>query len=138
MVLELLEVANTNERYGKTMNGERAQFWNMGQGDGNDPKEGGDSGLLLQESEPALARPRMYKVLLLNDDFTPMEFVVHVLESFFGMPRHRATQVMLAVHTEGQGVCGVFTRDVAETKVAQVNEYSRKNQHPLLCTMEAE
>jgi ATP-dependent Clp protease adaptor protein ClpS len=80
----------------------------------------------------------MYKVLLLNDDFTPMEFVVHILEKFFSIERYRATQVMLAVHTEGQGVCGTYTRDIAETKVMQVNDYSRKNQHPLLCTMEAE
>jgi ATP-dependent Clp protease adaptor protein ClpS len=113
---------------------------NMGKKDSESdrPQQDGDHELLVQESEPELARPRMYKVLLLNDDFTPMEFVVHVLESYFGMPRHRATQVMLAVHTEGQGVCGVFTRDVAETKVTQVNEYARHNQHPLLCTMEAE
>jgi ATP-dependent Clp protease adaptor protein ClpS len=106
--------------------------------DDDDHQHEGDDGLVVQESEPELERPKMYKVLLLNDDFTPMEFVVHVLESFFAMPRHRATQVMLSVHTEGKGVCGVFTREVAETKVEQVNEYSRKNQHPLLCTMEAE
>ncbi len=112
---------------------------NMGQdGDGDDTRRDDDLGAVVQESEPELARPKMYKVLLLNDDFTPMEFVVHVLESYFNMPRHKATQVMLSVHTEGKGVCGVFTREVAETKVAQVNEYSRKNQHPLLCTMEAE
>ncbi|MGM0593245.1 MAG: ATP-dependent Clp protease adapter ClpS [Pseudomonadota bacterium] len=108
-------------------------------GDGDDEHQHGeDHGTAVQESEPELERPRRYKVLLLNDDFTPMEFVVHVLESYFGLPRHRATQVMLAVHTEGKGVCGVFTREIAETKVAQVNEYARKNQHPLLCTLEAE
>lgn len=106
--------------------------------DGDEHQREGDHGTAVQDSEPEVERPRMYKVLLLNDDFTPMEFVVHVLESYFGMPRHRATQVMLAVHTEGKGVCGVFSREVAETKVAQVNEYSRNNQHPLLCTMEAE
>ena len=78
----------------------------------------------------------MYKVLLLNDDYTPMEFVVQVLERFFRMDRVRATQVMLHVHTRGMGVCGVFARDVAETKVAQVNEFSRSHQHPLLCTLE--
>lgn len=111
---------------------------NMGDKDDDRPQQDGDHGLLVQESEPELARPKMYKVILLNDDFTPMEFVVHVLESYFSLPRHKATQIMLAVHTEGQGVCGVFTRDVAETKVAQVNEYARQNQHPLLCTMEAE
>ncbi len=111
---------------------------NMGKKESDRPQQEGDHDLLVQESEPELAPPKMYKVLLLNDDFTPMEFVVHVLESYFGMTRHRATQVMLAVHTEGQGVCGLFTRDVAETKVTQVNEYARHNQHPLLCTMEAE
>ena len=72
----------------------------------------------------------------MNDDYTPMEFVVEVLEFFFQMDRSKATQVMLHVHTRGRGVCGVFTRDIAETKVAQVNDYSRSNQHPLLCTME--
>lgn len=110
----------------------------MGQNGDDDIRRDSDHGTAVQESEPELKRPKMYKVVLLNDDFTPMEFVVHVLESFFGMPRHKATQVMLAVHTEGKGVCGIYTREVAETKVTQVNEYSRKNQHPLLCTMEAE
>jgi ATP-dependent Clp protease adaptor protein ClpS len=109
----------------------------MGQGDDETRREG-DHGLAVEESEPEVKRPPMYKVILLNDDFTPMEFVVHILERFFSMPRHRATQVMLAVHTEGKGVCGTFTREIAETKVAQVNEYSRKHQHPLLCSLEAE
>ena len=92
--------------------------------------------LAVQESEPEVKHPPMYKVLLLNDDYTPMEFVVHVLESFFNMNAEKATQVMLHVHTRGVGVCGVFTKDIAETKVHQVNEYSRTNQHPLMCTME--
>ncbi len=78
----------------------------------------------------------MYKVLLLNDDYTPMEFVVQVLEMFFGMDREKATRIMLHVHTKGMGVCGVFTREIAETKMHQVNEYSQSHQHPLLCTME--
>lgn len=90
----------------------------------------------MQESKPALKRPPMYKVLLLNDDYTPMEFVVLVLETFFRMDRERATQIMLHVHTRGVGVCGTFTRDIAETKVMQVNDYSRSHQHPLMCTME--
>jgi len=90
----------------------------------------------VQESKPALKRPPMYKVLLLNDDYTPMEFVVLVLETFFRMDRERATQIMLHVHTRGVGVCGTFTRDIAETKVMQVNDYSRSHQHPLMCTME--
>ncbi len=78
----------------------------------------------------------MYKVVLLNDDYTPMEFVVYILENFFTMDREKATRIMLHVHTQGKGVCGVYTRDMAETKVAQVNDYSRMNNHPLLCAME--
>lgn len=100
------------------------------------PSEEHDSGLSVQEAEPKLKRPPLYKVLLLNDDYTPMEFVVQVLETFFRMSREKATQIMLHVHTRGVGVCGVFTRDIAETKVAQVNDYSRSHQHPLMCTME--
>ena len=95
-----------------------------------------DDGLALEEAKPKLKRPRLYKVVLLNDDYTPMEFVVKVLEMFFGMGREKATQVMLHVHTRGKGVCGVFTYEIAETKVSQVNEYSRRNHHPLLCSME--
>jgi ATP-dependent Clp protease adaptor protein ClpS len=95
-----------------------------------------DQGLAVQQAKPKLKKPPMYKVILINDDYTPMDFVVQVLETFFHMNREKATQVMLHVHTRGMGVCGVFTRDVAETKVAQVNEYSRSHQHPLLCTME--
>lgn len=92
--------------------------------------------LAVQTEEPQVKQPPMFKVLLLNDDYTPMEFVVHVLESFFNMGRENATRVMLHVHTRGVGVCGVFTREIAETKVHQVNDYSRNNQHPLMCTME--
>lgn len=93
-------------------------------------------GLAVEEARPKLKKPPMYKVVLINDDYTPMEFVVHVLENFFNMSREKATRIMLHVHTRGKGVCGVFTREIAETKVSQVNEYSRANQHPLLCTME--
>lgn len=93
-------------------------------------------GLVLQEARPKLKRPPLYKVVLLNDDYTPMEFVVQILEQFFAMNREKATQVMLHVHTRGKGICGVYTHDIAETKVAQVNEYSRKHNHPLLCAME--
>ncbi len=92
--------------------------------------------LALQEAAPKLKKPPLYKVIILNDDYTPMEFVVQVLETFFGMDREKATRIMLHVHTRGMGVCGVFTKDVAETKVDQVNDFSRSNQHPLLCTME--
>jgi len=97
-----------------------------------------DDGVTLQEAKPKLKKPPMYKVILLNDDYTPMDFVVHILEAFFAINRENATHIMLNVHTKGKGVCGVYTRDIAETKVAQVNDYSRQNQHPLLCTMEAD
>ncbi len=100
------------------------------------PRQDPDAGLLVQEAKPKLKRPPLYQVVLLNDDYTPMDFVVEVLESFFRLGRERATQIMLQVHTRGKGVCGVFTRDIAETKVAQVNDYSRRHQHPLMCTME--
>lgn len=87
-------------------------------------------------AKPALAKPPLYKVLLLNDDYTPMEFVVGVLIRFFHMPVEKATQIMLKVHTEGRAVCGVYSRDVAETKATQVNEFSREHQQPLLCDVE--
>ena len=97
-----------------------------------------ENGLVVAEvkTSPKVKKPSMYLVVLLNDDFTPMDFVVEVLRSFFNLDQERAVQVMLHVHTRGKGVCGVFTREVAETKVTQVNEYSRAHQHPLLCTME--
>lgn len=94
--------------------------------------------LLVQEAKPKLQKPRLYKVILLNDDYTTMEFVVDVLERFFRMGREKATQVMLHVHTRGRGVCGVFTRDVAETRVQQVMAYARDKQQPLQCVMEPE
>ena len=83
-------------------------------------------------------RPSLYKVLLLNDDYTPMEFVIHVLERFFSKSREDATRIMLHVHHNGVGICGVYTFEVAETKVAQVVDFARQNQHPLQCTMEKE
>ena len=95
-----------------------------------------EHGTLVDPGRPEVAPPPMYQVILLNDDYTPMDFVVVVLQQFFSLDLERATQVMLHVHTRGRGVCGVFTREVAESKVAQVNEFSRMNQHPLLCTME--
>jgi len=102
----------------------------------DDTRHKQDDDLALQEARPKLKRPPLYKVVLLNDDFTPMDFVVHILERFFGYSREKSTQIMLTVHTQGKGVCGVFSRDVAETKVAQVSEYSREHQHPLKCVME--
>jgi ATP-dependent Clp protease adaptor protein ClpS len=91
---------------------------------------------LLEVQRSKLKPPPMFKVMLLNDDFTPMEFVVLVLQKFFGMTRERATQVMLKVHREGIGVCGVYPRDIATTKVQQVAAYARRHQHPLQCVME--
>ncbi len=87
---------------------------------------------------PELARPKRFKVVLLNDDYTPMDFVVRVLQDFFHLGEAEATQVMLQVHVLGKGICGVFTRDIAETKVAQVTDCARSNEYPLLCTMEPE
>ncbi|HVB83391.1 MAG TPA: ATP-dependent Clp protease adapter ClpS [Rhodanobacteraceae bacterium] len=95
-----------------------------------------EHGLAVETAKPRLERPAMYQVVLLNDDYTPMEFVVDVLRTFFGMNQERAVQVMLHVHHRGKGVCGVFTREVAETKVNQVNDYARVQHHPLLCAME--
>jgi len=102
----------------------------------NNPEQQHDDILAIQEAKPKLKRPPLFKVFLLNDDFTPMEFVVEILKVFFGMDEEKATQVMLHVHTRGIGVCGVYSRDIAETKVRQVNDFSRQNQHPLLCDME--
>ena len=107
----------------------------MSQQQEHDVGQGGH-GLVVEETRPQLKKPPLYQVVLLNDDYTPMEFVVDVLERFFGLDRTRATRIMLEVHTRGKGVCGVFTFEIAETKVAQVMTYSRQHQHPLLCTME--
>ncbi len=100
------------------------------------PKQVEGDGLALEEAKPKLKKPPLYKVVLLNDDYTPMDFVVNVLELFFGKPRDQATRIMLQVHTQGKGVCGVFSREIAETKVHQVNTFARENQHPLMCTLE--
>jgi ATP-dependent Clp protease adaptor protein ClpS len=97
--------------------------------------EGQGTGVVVQ-SKPKTKKPSMYKVLMLNDDYTPMEFVVHVLERFFGKSREEATSIMLHVHRRGVGVCGVFTYEVAETKVTQVMDFARRHQHPLQCIME--
>lgn len=113
--------------------------WMVAQaGDGDEPEIGEehDIGLVTEEAEPELKRPQMYKVMLLNDDYTPMEFVVHILEAFFGMNREKATQIMLVVHTEGAAVVGIFPRDIAETKSEQVNQYAQENSHPLMSTVE--
>lgn len=104
----------------------------------DDDESPGSGGLGIAEAEvkPELKRPSMYKVILMNDDYTPMEFVVHVLEKFFGMNREKATQIMITVHTAGQATVGIFPRDVAETKSEQVNDYAQENQHPLHSVIE--
>ncbi|WP_245944355.1 ATP-dependent Clp protease adapter ClpS [Marinospirillum perlucidum] len=102
--------------------------------DDSDPYE--DDGLATATAKPQIKKPPLYKVVMLNDDFTPMEFVVEVLIRFFHMDMEKASQVMLTVHTEGKAVCGVFTRDVAETKAALVVDFARENQHPLMCNVE--
>ncbi len=90
------------------------------------------------EVKPKIKKPRMFKVVLLNDDYTPMDFVVHILQRFFHLPRARADHLMLEIHTTGSGVCGVYSREIAETRVTNVNDYSRTRKHPLLCVMEPE
>ena len=101
-----------------------------------EPYQDHDDGIALQDAKPKLKKPPLYKVILLNDDFTPMDFVIEVLMDFFAMSEQKATQVMLQIHTQGVGVCGTYSKDVAETKVYIVNEYSRSYQHPLMCSME--
>lgn len=103
----------------------------------DEPNEGDTEGdVLTAPAEPKLKKPPMYKVVILNDDFTPMEFVVHILESFFVLSREKATQIMLSIHTTGSGVAGIFPRDIAETKSEQVNQYAQENNHPLMSTVE--
>ena len=118
--------------------------FNNGDGSGDDfgqDQGGGEerrqTGLLLKP-RPKTRKPNMYKVLLLNDDYTPMEFVVHILEKFFNKNRQEATDIMLHVHRRGVGICGIFTYEIAETKMAQVMDFARANEQPLQCTMEKE
>ncbi|HEY5082967.1 MAG TPA: ATP-dependent Clp protease adapter ClpS [Rhizomicrobium sp.] len=108
------------------------------QGNGNGGKGDNTGSGIVTRTRAKTKKPSLYKVLLLNDDYTPMEFVVHILEKFFAKNREDAVEVMLHVHRHGVGICGVFTFEVAETKVAQVIEFSRRHQHPLQCTMEKE
>jgi len=107
----------------------------------NDPNRRDDYNIGTQavvKAKPKTKKPTMYRVLILNDDYTPMEFVVHILERFFNKSREEATRVMLQVHKRGVGVCGVYTYEIAETKVQQVMDFSRQHQHPLQCTLEKE
>ena len=101
-----------------------------------DPEDDREIGVIVAPEKPKLAKPPLWKVTLLNDDYTPMEFVVEILESYFSLSREQATQIMLMVHTKGKGVCGVYPRDIAETKATQVNTYARDSGHPLLCEAE--
>jgi ATP-dependent Clp protease adaptor protein ClpS len=102
------------------------------------PSRGDPATGIITRTAPKTKKPSLYKVLLLNDDYTPMEFVVHVLERFFNKGREEATRIMLHVHQKGVGICGVYTYEVAETKVTQVLDFARQHQHPLQCTMEKE
>ena len=115
-------------------NGLLAPLIRLSREDDEDARHGG--GLSVQEVEPEEKAPSLYRVVLMNDDYTPMEFVVEVLEVFFNKDRQTATHIMLTVHTQGKGVCGIYTRDIAETKAAQVNQYARKHEHPLLAEIE--
>jgi ATP-dependent Clp protease adaptor protein ClpS len=110
----------------------------MSEKENDRPNDDGPQTGVVIKTRPKTKRPSMYKVLMLNDDYTPMEFVVHVLERFFGKNREEATRIMLHVHQRGVGVCGVYTYEVAETKVTQVMDLARQNQHPLQCTIEKE
>ena len=108
--------------------------WMSGNGK-NGNEEGPGTGVIVK-AKPKTKKPAMYKVLMLNDDYTPMEFVVHILERFFNKNRQEATRIMLHVHRRGVGICGVYTYEVAETKVTQVMDFARQHQHPLQCTLE--
>ena len=127
-----MDTSKTLEMFAKI----KTQLISM-QGPGQ-PEHEDDDNLAVQTGKPELKPPPRYQVVMLNDDYTPMDFVVHVLENFFTLDREAATRVMLRVHTEGRAVCGVYSRDIAETKAAQVNEYSRECQHPLMCQIERE
>ena len=95
-----------------------------------------DPGLVVEDARAQLKKPPLYRVILLNDDYTPMEFVVQILQDVFSLDRNAATRVMLEVHTKGKGICGTFTYEIAETKVRQVLNFASENEHPLQCTME--
>jgi len=110
----------------------------MSKQNGGDNSGQGPSTGLVTKTRPKTKRPSLYKVLMLNDDYTPMEFVVHVLERHFNKARADAERIMLQVHRQGVGICGVYTYEVAETKVAQVIDFARRHQHPLQCTLEKE
>jgi ATP-dependent Clp protease adaptor protein ClpS len=128
---------NGNERIRKEANLARLLDVMTDKEDGSGNGGGTDSGVMTK-TKTRTQRPPMYKVMLLNDDYTPMEFVVHILERFFGLNHAQAFEIMLAVHKKGLAVVGVFSFEIAETKVAQVMDFARRHQHPLQCTMEKE
>ena len=131
-----MNVESVSRRFTRMTPGSLTSFAARCSADEDDAGSGQDSGLLTLEQKPELKRPAMYKVIILNDDYTPMEFVVHVLENFFSMAREKATQIMLQIHTQGSAVVGIFPKDLAETKSEQVNEYAQENNHPLMSTVE--
>ncbi len=137
MVRQMMQMSGEEDGMGRAGNGSAPRAAGPGNGEGNG---GGNAPgtTVVTKPRPKTKKPAMYKVLMLNDDYTPMEFVVHVLERFFQKNRDEATRIMLHVHRRGVGVCGVFTYEVAETKVTQVMDLARQNQHPLQCTIEKE
>ena len=108
----------------------------LGTDEDQEDQEDQGTSVAVATIEPKLKKPPLYRVVNFNDDYTPMEFVVYVLQTFFGIDRDKATQIMLAIHTHGKGVCGIFTKEVAETKSAQVNNFTRENEHPLISEIE--
>ena len=110
--------------------------WHLNPRLGDSQKEDGDADIAVQTAPPELKRPPLYVVILLNDDYTPMDFVIEILQQYFALNLDQATQVMLTVHYEGKGIAGVYPRDIAETKANQVNNYARSQGHPLLCQIE--
>ena len=118
---------------GRSLNNSQDDEWHEESNTGHDSSSGA---VAIEKAKPRLHKPKMYKVVMLDDDYTPMEFVVHVLQNFFSMSTEQSTQIMLKVHTEGKAVCGVYTRDVAETKREQVISCAQENEHPLQCCIE--
>ena len=108
----------------------------LGPDEDQEDQEDQGTSVAVATIEPKLKKPPLYRVIIFNDDYTPMEFVVYVLQTFFGIDRDKATQIMLAIHTHGKGVCGIFTKEVAETKSVQVNNFARENEHPLISEIE--
>ena len=112
------------------------QFFSVINSDQDEDLEGNGTDVVVATVKPKLQKPPLYRVIIFNDDYTPMEFVVYVLQIFFGIDRDKATQIMLEVHTQGKGVCGIFTKEVAETKSSQVNNFARESEHPLVSEIE--